>query len=329
VDTSVFQRQRTERLARLIDETGGAMRSRSRSQPGTPDDNDLTRMVAITDQLSGMEFRDQSEPEFRSGLRSMLMATIERDGIGATAVDPGETGELSTVRHRRFALARIDIGRTVRRPRGDARGVPVHSRRARGAIVISLVGAAIGIAGMLPASGNAVPGDTLYGVKRSTERAQLALAGSDASRGQLYLDFARNRMNEALSLRNDPAGLADVLADMDDETRQGVKLLTTTAMNRHETAPLDAVDSFVGSQHLALSGLAARLTGPADTQVRTSTDLLDAITGRTAALRATLVCDRPAEAQPAPVGPRYDELGPRPAQCAVGRGPDSPAQTHD
>ena len=40
-------------------------------------------------------------------------------------------------------------------------------------------------------------GATSYNVKRSTERAQLALAGSDVSRGKLYLEFAGSRLDEA------------------------------------------------------------------------------------------------------------------------------------
>ena len=46
------------------------------------------------------------------------------------------------------------------------------------------------VSGMSAASENAMPGDALYGVKRSTERAQLALASSEVNRGQLFLDFA-------------------------------------------------------------------------------------------------------------------------------------------
>ena len=75
-----------------------------------------------------------------------------------------------------------------------------------------------------------MPGDTLYGIKRSQEGAQLALASSDAGKGKLYLEFARTRLGEAQAIKADPTLLKSTLADMDKETRQGVSLLTSDAM---------------------------------------------------------------------------------------------------
>ncbi len=309
--TSVFLRQRVERLARLIDESRGTRRGRSHAR--TPVDHELARAVAITSALSDIGFRDQAEPEFRVGLRAMLMATAERDGIGATAVQPEIARRLPAARHRRFARYTSDLG--ARAPRGDDRAwhLPVRDRRARAAIVLGLVGGAIGVAGMLPASGNSVPGDPLYGVKRSTERAQLALAGSDSSRGQLYLEFARTRMNEASAQHDDPTGLAALLVDMDDETRQGVRLLTGSAWSRHETGPLDLIDAFVANQRVALAAAARRSSG-AEVAVYQSSSLLDAIAERTVGLRATLACDGPTDAGTA-VGQQFDPLGPVPTPC--------------
>ncbi len=59
------------------------------------------------------------------------------------------------------------------------------------------------VSGISAASENASPGDALYGVKRSTERAQLAMAGSDVTRGQLSLDFAQTRLTEAAAMPGD------------------------------------------------------------------------------------------------------------------------------
>jgi hypothetical protein len=63
------------------------------------------------------------------------------------------------------------------------------------------------------ASNESVPGDPLYSFKRSGEQAQLVLAGSDANRGQLHLDFARTRLVEARQVA--PEAVGAVLADMD------------------------------------------------------------------------------------------------------------------
>src|SRR5207245_7569974 len=97
----------------------------------------------------------------------------------------------------------------------------VGGKRARGAVLVGLAAGTLALSGMSAASGNAMPGDPLYGVKRSTESARLALAGSDISRGQLYLEFARNRLAEAQAIGPNGAGLSGMLDDMDAETRDG------------------------------------------------------------------------------------------------------------
>src|SRR5439155_6905706 len=102
---------------------------------------------------------------------------------------------------------------------------------------------------------NAMPGDPLYTVKRGAESARLALAGSDTGRGQLYLEFARNRMSEAQSIGPGGAGLSGMLDDMDTETRNGVRLLTDGAMDRHDPTGLDIIDEFVHRQRADLAGL--------------------------------------------------------------------------
>jgi hypothetical protein len=241
----------------------------------------------------------------------MLMATIEREGIGSTSVDPEPTIKVPSARHRRDSLARI---RPERRPAGGFAGQPpfspVRSRRTRGAILVGLAAGAVALSGMSAASGDAIPGDPLYGIKRSTEQAQLALAGSDISRGQLYLEFAKTRMNEAYAVRTEPAGLATVLDDMDADTRRGVKLLATAAVDRHEPAALDAVDAFVAGQRRALSGLIDGLNGPARDRVQASLTLLDSIKRRSGALRGNIAgCSGTASG--------LDALGPVPRTCGA------------
>ncbi len=61
----------------------------------------------------------------------------------------------------------------------------------------ALLTGTVAVSGVSAASGDALPGETLYDVKRSTERAQLALAGNDLGKAQLYLEFARTRIQEA------------------------------------------------------------------------------------------------------------------------------------
>lgn len=294
LNTSVFHRRRTERLAQLLDEAGGARRHPGRSKT----DQDLADLARVGHRLARIDIDVRADPEFRDGLRAVLMATIERDGIGATATETA----LPTTRDSR--------------PAGDGKGqsgsraswVPIRSRRARAAVVIGLAAGTLAVSGMSAASGDAIPGDALYGMKRSAERAQLALASSQVSRGQLYLEFARTRMNEAAALHGEAPGLPGVLDDMDNETRQGVRLLTTAAVDRHDPAELDVISAFTADQRRTMTGMLAALSGNARSRTLTSLKLLDDTQQRVDGLRGGLRCDDVTT-------DASDGLGPLPQQC--------------
>lgn len=279
----VFHRRRAERFARLLDEANG----RRRHHAHAPADEDLPELVSIGHRLATLEPTVEIEPGFRTELRAMLVATAEREGIGAV---PGGVGHVPQ----------------MRRPSAMRTALGTRHGRARGAIIIGVAVGAIAVSGMSAASDDAKPGDALYGVKRSTERAQLALASSDLTRGQLYLDFARIRRAEALTVGHDRAGAAALLADMDADTRQGVKLLTTSAIYRRDPAALNAIDAFVGEQQREIGSLLDQLTAADRQRALASLALLDAVHRRSQALRETLGC----------ASPGSDQLGPLPATCA-------------
>ncbi len=268
-----MDRRSAERFAELLDENTGGPRHHSRG----PADEQLAELVAIGNSLSAARPGVRVDAEFRTGLRAMLVATAERDGIGrtATAVENEPAGHATTSR---AGLRAGLLGRSGRRI------------RARGAIVIGVAAGAMAVSGISAASENASPGDALYGVKRSTERAQLAMAGSDVTRGQLSLDFARNRLAEAAAMPGGDPGFAGVLNDMDRDTRKGVKLLTTSAVTRRDAKPLSTIDDFVGRQRGTLMPALGKLT-PADRErAMTSLSLLDAAGQRADDLRAGLEC---------------------------------------
>jgi hypothetical protein len=178
--------------------------------------------------------------------------------------------------------------------------------------VVGLAVGTLAVSGMSAASVDAKPGDALYGMKRSAERAQLALSSSQVGRGQLYLGFAKTRIDEVVTGRGD---LLAILDDMDTETREGVRLLTTTAVDQHDPAALDAVDTFVSDQRHTIADMIDGLTADARTRTVTSLKLLDDVRKRVAGLRATLSCDDVASSE-------VDELGPVPSGCAP-RSPSS------
>ncbi|MGN9810712.1 DUF5667 domain-containing protein [Micromonospora sp. BQ11] len=289
MDSDLFSRRRAERFAQLLDEANGGRRHHVRSRA----DDQLAALVAVGQRLRAGVPNVDVEPDFRTGLRAMLVATAEREGIGAPAATPEPAA-------RRLAGA---VTRSRLLP-----AVTGRRARARGAILVGIAAGAVAVSGISAASENAVPGDALYGMKRSTERAQLALASSDVSRGQLFLDFARTRLDEAASVRGDRAGFSGVLDDMDADTRQGVRLLTTASAQRSDPAALDTVNTFVSGQRRAVSGLLDDATRAEQDRTRRSLALLDAIRKRSDALRAAIACDLP-------VPTVSDALGPTPVRC--------------
>ncbi len=296
-----LDRRSAERFAELLDETSGGRRHHSRGQA----DEELAELVAIGHSLSAARSGVQVDPEFRTGLRAMLVATAERDGIGATATrtetEPG--GGHAAAREPKRGLFGRGAGRRI---------------RARGAIVIGVAAGAMAVSGISAASENAAPGDALYGVKRQTERAQLAMAGSDVTRGQLSLDFARTRLTEAAAL-GDTGDLAGVLDDMDADTRKGVALLTGAAVARRDAAPLTTVDGFVTGQQRTLTPMLDRV-GPAERErALKSMVLLEDVHQRTVELRSGLACD--------PVTPDgTDALGPKLRDCIADGDSAEPAE---
>jgi hypothetical protein len=276
---AVFDRRRAERFAQLVDQAEGRSRRHSR----TPLDDELADYVSLGRRLSGRELAGHGQPDhdFRTSLRAMLGATAAREGIGVTAGAGERRRSVGPVY--RSAAAQSGASGTGNRP-------VVGSRRTRGAIIIGVAAGAIALSGVSMASGDAMPGDPLYGIKRSTESAQLAMARTDIDRGQTYLGFARNRVREASAVRDDPDRLAAALDDMDNETTHGVRLLTGTALARHDSIALDLIDDFVTGQRPAIAAMAVGPTGAAGDRIQQSLNLIDQIGQRVAALRAGLSC---------------------------------------
>lgn len=290
-----LDRRRAERFAELLDEPNDSPRYHSHQ-----DDEDLAELVAVGRSLSTARPGVEVDHEFRAGLRAMLVATAERDGIGVTAT---------------AAEAETEPG-----ARGPGRGIPwigsARRLRVRGAIVASIAASAIAVSGISTASENASPGDALYGIKRSTERAQLAMSGSDVSRGRLFLDFARTRLTEAGAMPGNDSAFSVVLDDMDADTRQGVKLLTGSAVARKDAAPLATVDGFVADQRDTFAPIIDRLSPGNRFRAASSLALLDAVSRRTKDLRVGLAC---AGAVPGVA----DSLGPWLSDCPTGSDPST------
>jgi Domain of unknown function (DUF5667) len=299
VSTSVLPRRRAERFAELLDQKAPAGADSDRLHPHASgggqvpgpgprhrlrsrSDADLAALVTLSERAAAVRLKPSADPDprFRADLRAMLVATVEREGIGE---EPAE--------------------------RASRRLLVSPGSRARAAIVGGVVVGVLALSGIAAASGDAMPGDALYGVKRSTERAELAFAGSDAGRGQLYLEFARTRLGEAKSVSDNAGDFQRALADMDSDTRQGVKLLTGAAVQRKDPDTLDPVDTFVRAQQSDIGDLLDKVGGDSRARLLSSLDLLERVATRAQQLRQTLTCGTVPD-------DGSDALGPRPGSCS-------------
>jgi hypothetical protein len=327
-----------ERFAALLEE-GGTGRHHRRA-----DDTDagLSTLVDVVRALARVE-QARPRPQFREQLRARLVEACDllrresSDGRLTSVADteqpvPPRVATPST-RDRQSEHWPVNAGAGVPvapRPRRGADDLPgsVEGRgsadektqivrvvrprwggRARLAALVGVATGALAVSGVALASGNAVPGDPLYSLKRSGEHAQLIFAGSDADRGRLHLDFARSRLVEARQVP--PEAVAGVLADMDREVTEGIRLLFTVGVQTRDTAPIESVTAFVRQQRADLVELRAQL-GAANGPVHRSLALLAAVEVRANELRAALA-DGCATVM-------LDDLGPRPVCAAQANG---------
>jgi len=316
--SQLFHRRRAERLARLLEQVDGGPRRHSRS----PVDDRVASELAIGRRLATLELsRDAGPaPAFRAQLRARLVAEARRPLVPHQSIPQQAATQPVAPAQRRPEGGRIyadaSPGAASSRVRtsgtrsggGTTTGTRVRRpRRTRWAIVAGVAGGALALSGMSMASGDAMPGDPLYSMKRSTESAQLVLAGSDIDRGQAYLNFARTRGREAAVTKADPGRLIPVLSDLDSQTTDGVRLLTSAAVSHHDATILARVDAFVADQRPVLTDLLDTVSQPDRPRARQSLDLLTAIGTRATALRRTMACAADG---------RSDALGPLPpASC--------------
>lgn len=200
-------------------------------------------------------------PQFRAELRETLVAAAAQRTVPADGPAPGAAP--GPQRHR------------VRR--GVALGA-----------ALSLIGGF----GVAVASTGALPGDSLYGVKRALESAQLRLAHSQLARGRDLLEQADHRLSEAEALAaaedarsaGTRARIAQALDDLTVATRAGVDTLDAAYADTGSTEPLLLLDRFAVDQRERLADLAGLLDPGLRDRVRVLDDLLGQVRTRVEAL---------------------------------------------
>jgi hypothetical protein len=137
-----------------------------------------------------------------------------------------------------------------------------HGRRVRlvaSTAALVLLGGGIGSAA---AAQQAMPGDTLYGMKRSIENVSTQVSVGDNSRGRRDLEHAMTRLAEVSELVKNGGNVATInstLTTFSAQARRGVSRLVASYQQDSDTSSITAVTTFITSARQAISELAPKL----------------------------------------------------------------------
>ncbi|MFD5544279.1 DUF5667 domain-containing protein [Streptomyces sp. NPDC127079] len=233
--------------------------------PATPDRAEPTErgeLLALATGLAALP-KPELDPEVKVVQRARLVAAMEAmlaEGTLGGAADsavPGQRSGSSKGAHRASPLGRL-------RPRSR-----LTKGLAAGGLSVGVAAGAFG--GVAAASSDALPGDSLYGLKRGIEDFKLNyLSDGDGQRGQTYLDQASTRLMEARRLmERDRGGHLDhesigeirrTLSGMQHDVTEGHRLLHEAYERDPDSlGPIQALSAFAQSHRQAWGALRERL----------------------------------------------------------------------
>ncbi|MFI6108356.1 DUF5667 domain-containing protein [Streptomyces sp. NPDC051310] len=245
------------------------------------------RLLALASDLGELP-KPELDPEVKVVQRAQLVAAMEammaEEGASAGPTVPEQRTSTGRGAHRATTLRKL-------RPR---------SRWSKGLAAGGLtVGVAAGaFSGVAAASSDALPGDSLYGLKRGMEDLKLGLADDEADRGGIYLDQASTRLSEARRLMErgrsgvlDHESLSEIrraLNGMHHDAAEGHRLLRIAYERDGTIAPMATLDSFARNHRDAWNGLRDQLP-PQLTDVRDQvSSVFDAIDEEVGPLQSKL-----------------------------------------
>ncbi|MFJ7772334.1 DUF5667 domain-containing protein [Streptomyces sp. NPDC097107] len=291
---NVSAHRRANAFARALEEQSdpGAATEQSGGPAAAGATAEPTEQGRLLTLATGLETlpRPQLDPEVKVVQRAQLVAAFEAMLQEGTA--GGGAADTSVPEQRRA--------------RGTHRAAPLKRFRPRsrlakgltaGGLSVSVAAGAFG--GVAAASSDALPGDSLYGLKRGIEDFRLGLAEGDDERGRAYLDLASTRLNEARRLmERDRSGPLDheslgevrrALSGMRHDASEGHRLLSAAyARDPDSLAPMQALSAFSRSHREAWGALRERLPvqlGDVSEQV---SSVFDAIENDVAPLQSML-----------------------------------------
>lgn len=210
----------------------------------------------------------------------------------------------------------------TRRPRSGARGRLAVALAAALCLVFSLAGMSLLL------SRDALPGDALYGVKRTAESASLGLTFGEEPKGYKHLEFASARLTEMETLADRSAGSGPLggyltaLADFDTDAAAGSRVLAALGSNPAQRHALQDLHDWATSQTDRLARLRPVLPAEATARADASEDLLARIAERASALQSRADCASVTSGE-------ADHIGPLPADdCATPTPPAPTTNTH-
>ena len=293
---NVSAHRRANAFAQALEEQpdrGTAAEQSEGPAPAAVDRPGQGRMLSLATGLGELP-KPELDPEVKVVQRAQLVAAMEamlQEGTaaGGGATDPSVPEQRS---HR---------GRGAHRATGLGKLRP-RSRLSKGLAAGGLtVGVAAGaFSGVAAASSDALPGDSLYGLKRGIEDVKLNyLADGDNERGEVYLDQASTRLNEARRLmERDRAGQLDheslgeirrALSGMRHDASEGHRLLHEAYQRDPDSlGPIQALDAFSRSHREAWGALRDRLPVQLGDVSQEVSSVFDAIDQEVAPLQSLL-----------------------------------------
>ncbi len=251
-----------------------------------------SHLLALTTGLGELP-KPVLDPAVKVVHRAQLVAAMEamlRDGTvpGGGAADPLVPEQRSRARgtHRASGLGKL-------RPRSR-----LTKGLAAGGLSVGVAAGAFG--GVAAASSDALPGDSLYGLKRGIEDVKLNyLADGAGERGKVYLDQASTRLSEARRLmERDRAGQLDheslgeirrALSGMRHDASEGHRLLHEAYQRDPDSlGPIQALDAFSRSHRDAWGALRDRLPVQLGDVSQEVSSVFDAIDQEVAPLQSLL-----------------------------------------
>ncbi|GGX87418.1 DUF5667 domain-containing protein [Streptomyces fructofermentans] len=291
---NVSAHRRTNAFAQALEEhsdRGSAAEQSEGPAPAAVDRSEQSRMLSLATGLGELP-KPELDPEVKVVQRAQLVAAMEAMLLEGTAAggDAANRPVPEQRSHRRGAHRATGLGKL--RPR---------SRLSKGLAAGGLtVGVAAGaFSGVAAASSDALPGDSLYGLKRGMEDLKLGMADGDSDRGRLYLDQASTRLSEARRLMErgrsgplDHESLGEVrraLSGMQHDASEGHRLLHEAYERDPESlGPIQALSAFSHSHRDAWGALRDRLPVQLGDVSRGVSSVFDAIDQEVDPLRSLL-----------------------------------------